>query len=96
MTVAARLDVGGDERVQRGGGGVGQDRQPATAEPLGLFDLDGHTDQGLLAFRSPTPQPRLLAADERLVDLHRAGEPLPARAHQHRAQPVQHRPGGLI
>src|SRR5665647_1392140 len=41
-------------------------------------------------------EPGLRGADEGLIDLHRPGQPLPARAHQHRAQPMQHRPRGLV
>src|SRR5665811_1902108 len=39
---------------------------------------------------------RLAAAEERLIDLNIASEPVPARAHHHRAIAVQHRPCGLI
>ena len=88
----ARLDVAGEEGVQRAGRGVGQDLHPAAPVPPRLPDLDGHADQGLLALGPPAAQPRLLAADEGLIHLDRAGQPVPARAHQHRAQPVQHRP----
>src|ERR1700761_7165779 len=42
--------------------------------------------------RSPAPPP----ADDRLVLLHRPGQPVPARPHQHRPQPVQHRPRGRV
>ena len=41
-------------------------------------------------------KPGLLTADVGLVHLHRPGQPLPARADQHRPQPVQHRPRRLV
>ena len=69
---------------------------PAASETLRLVDLDGHADQGLLALLAAAAQPRLLAADEGLVDLHPAGEPFPTGPDQHRAQPVQHRPRRLV
>ena len=73
-------------RVRKGrssGRGVGQDLHPAAAVPSWLPDLDGHADQQLLALGPASAQPRLLAADEGLIHLDRAGQPVPARAHQH-------------
>ena len=37
-----------------------------------------------------------LAADVGLVDLHDAGQPVASGPDQHRTQPVQHRPRGLV
>src|SRR5205823_3830627 len=75
----ARLDVGGDERVQGHGRGVGENRHPAAAEALRLLDFDSYADQGFLSLGSPAPESWLVATDERLVDLDRASEPLPTR-----------------
>ena len=86
MTVAPGSTCG-DERVQRGGGRVGEDRHPAAPEPLGLVDLNCHSYQRLLALGPSAAQPGLLAADERLVDLDRAGEPLsPGRTSTERSR----------
>jgi hypothetical protein len=74
-----RFNVAGDERVQRGGGPVGDDRHPAPAIPARFLDLDGHADQGFLALSPPARQLRLLTADVGLVHLHGAGQPVPAR-----------------
>jgi len=38
----ARLDVRGNERVQRGGGRIGQDLHPAAPEPTRFGDLNGY------------------------------------------------------
>ena len=77
----ADLDVIGDELMQRLVGGVLDDRHPAPTEAFGGLHFHGHTDQGFLA---PGPaagpaagKPRLLAADEGLVLLYRAGKQLP-------------------
>jgi DNA methylase len=55
-----------------------------------------HGRVNLLASGSPTAQSRLFTADVGLIHLHHPGQPVSARAHQHRAQPVQHRPRGLV
>lgn len=94
--VRPRLDVRGDEGVQRGGGAIAQDRHPGPAVSSRLLDLDCHADQGFLAFGSPAPQPRLLAPDVGFVHLYRPRQPVPPRPHQDRAEPVQHRPRGLV
>ena len=91
-----RFDVAGHERAQRGGGCVGQHGHPAPADALRLADLDRDAGQDLLAGLPSAAQAVLLATDERLVHLHRAGQPVPARPHQRRPQPVQHRPGRLV
>jgi len=93
---AARLDGAGDKRVQRLGRGIGQHLHPAPPDPLGRAHLDRDAGEHLLAPGPPAAQPRLVPADERLVRLHRPGQPVPARAHQHRPQPVQHRPRGRV
>src|SRR6266568_1229585 len=90
------LDVPGDEGVQQGGGAIAQDRHPGPAVSPRFLDLDSDADQGLLALGPPAAQPWFLPADVGLVYLDDPGEPVPPRAHQHRAQPVQHRPGGLL
>lgn len=92
----ARLHMVGDEGVQRQGGRVRHRRHPTPAQPLRLPDLDSDAGQHLLASGPAAPQPGLLTAEEGLVHLHRPGQPLPARTYRHRAQPVQHRPRGLI
>jgi len=84
------------ERVQCGGRRIGQDLHPAPAEPARLRDLNCYTHQGFLASGTSAAQARLLTADVGLVDLDRAGQPVPARAHQHRPQPMQHRPRGRV
>jgi hypothetical protein len=92
----ARLDRAGHERVQRSGRAVGQHRHPAPADPLRLVDLHRDAGEHLLAAGPAAAQPRLVPADERLVHLHDPGQPVPARPHQHRPQPVQHRPRGRV
>ena len=67
-----RLDVRGDEGVQRGTGGICEDRHPAAAVSPGLLQLDCHADQGLLALGPPAAQPRLIPADVGLIHLDRA------------------------
>ncbi len=93
-----RLDVLGDEGVQRGGRPIGQDRHPGSPEPARLLNLNGHAYQRLLALGSSAAQSWLLAADVRLVHLHlhRAGQSVSTGAHQHRAKPMQHRPRGRV
>jgi hypothetical protein len=44
----------------------------------------------------PPRKPGFLAADAGLVHLDRACQPVPARAYQHCAEPVQHRPRGRV
>ena len=92
----ARLNMAGDERVQRGRRPVRQQRHPAPADPLRPFDLHRDAGQDLLAPGPAAAQPRLLPADIGLVHLHPPGQPVPARAHQHRPQAAQHRPRRLV
>ena len=75
---------------------VGQQRHAAPADPFRLFDLYRDAGQDLLAPGPAAAQPRLLAADVGLVHLHRAGQQVTARPHQHRPQAVQHRPRCLV
>lgn len=89
-------DVVAQKRAQRLPGGVGQRDHPAAPEALGLQALDGDAHEHLLALRAPAGQPWFLTADVGLIDLHSSLKPLAARAHEHRAQAVQHRPGGLV
>ena len=53
----ARLDVVGDEGMQRGGGPVSQQRHAAPADPFRLGDLHRDAGQDLLALRPAAPQP---------------------------------------
>lgn len=48
------------------------------------MNLHSDAGQDLLALGPAAAQPLLLTADVGLIDLHRAGQPVPARAHQHR------------
>ena len=93
---AARLDAAGHERAEPGAGRVRQHGHPAPADAFRLADLDRDAGQDLLAGLPPAAQAVLLPADERLVHLHRPGQPAASRPHQRRPQPVQHRPGRLI
>ena len=58
--------------------------------------LHSHAYQRLLAFLAATTQSGFFPADERLVDLDPAGEPLSPRTHQYRTKPLQHRPRRLV
>lgn len=57
-----RLDVLGDKRLERLGGGVLHHRHATAAEPVGLLSLDGDHDQGFLPLLAAAAQARLLAA----------------------------------
>ena len=85
-----------DERAQRGGRRVRDDAHAASAEPFGVLDLHSHYDQRLLALGSPAGQAGFLTTDVGLIHLDGAAQQLPAGAHQHRPQPVQHRPRCLV
>ena len=69
--------------------------QPSTAEAARTVHLhrDGHDR---LRLRLPARHAGLLAADVALVDLDSAGEAVAVGGHHRRAQPMQHRPPGLI
>jgi hypothetical protein len=86
--LGARLDVIGDEGVPGGGGRIRQRGHTYAADPFGFAHLNRDAGQHLLALGAPAAQPRLLTADEGLIDLHDAGQPVPAGTHQHRTQPV--------
>ena len=64
------FDVLGDERMQAGGRGVGEDPHVGAAVTTRFVDLDRHCHQGFLALGSSTSKSGFLAADEDLVDLH--------------------------
>ena len=89
-------DVVGDERVQRAGGAIRDDAHPAPSETLGRLDFHSNGDQRLLALGPAAGQPGLLTADIGLVDLHLPGQQFSTGPDQHRTQPVQHRPRGLV
>lgn len=93
----ARLDVVGEEHAQRIGRGIRKRGHATAAEASGLGALDGDPDEHLLlASRAPAGEPRLLAAEDGLIDLDFARQALAAGPHEHRANPVQHRPRGLV
>ena len=92
----ARLDVLKQKRAQRLGGSVGNRDHPTAPESHGFLALDRHSHHRLVALPASAPRAQLLAADVGLIDLDRAPQPLAAGAHQHRAQPMQHRPGRLV
>lgn len=73
-----------------------RDRGPVRprAAPRQRQHRDAH--QHLLALRAPASERRLLTTEVALIDLHDALEPLAAGTHQHRAQPLQHRPRRVI
>jgi len=91
----AGLDRLADEGHEAGRGAVGDVAQPSTAEAARTVHLhrDGHDR---LRLRLPARHAGLLAADVTLVDLDIAGEAVAVGAHHRRAQPMQHRPRGLI
>ncbi len=92
----ARLHVVQHEFVQRLAGPIGHRRDPTPTQPPGRPDLYGDASQNLLALGAPTCQPRLGAADVGLVHLDRPAQQFTPGTHHHRAQPMQHRPGGLV
>ena len=55
-----------------------------------------NTGQDLLALGAATGKPGLVPTEVGLIDLHHPAEQIPARPHQHRPQPVQHGPHGVI
>jgi len=68
-----------EERVQCGGGRVGQDLRPAAPEPTRLGDLQRAGLPEPFCLRPVRPVGPLLAADVDLFDLDCAGQPDPAR-----------------
>ena len=92
----ARLHVIGDEAMQRAGRCIRQRPHPAPAKSFWVLDFHGNARQHLLPPRTTAPQPRFLSPDVGFIHLHRAGQPVPAGADQHRPQSVQHRPRGLV
>ena len=90
------FDVLGDETLERGRRRVGEHGHAAPPESSGLSALDSHAYQDLLAPLSATTKPGLLATEVGLVDFDGAGEPVAPGTDEHRAEPVQHRPGRLV
>src|SRR5262245_37896494 len=90
------LDVVGDEAVQAVRRTVAYGRDAAATDPPWWTDLDRDGGEDLLASGPAAAQSWLLAADIGLVHLDRASEPVAAWTHQHRADPVQYRPHGLV
>ena len=88
-------DALGHEVAERVGGGVVDDLH-ADAPGAGAADLNGHDDQCLDALLAATPEPRLVAADEALVDLDSPGERLPLGIDHGATQLVEHRPRRLV
>ena len=70
----------------------GRGRDLLDVDPDRTSGGDRHSDQGLLAPGTSAGQPWLVAADEGLIHLDDASQPFAARTHQHRPQPVEHRP----
>ncbi len=90
------FDVLGDEALERGRRRVGEHGHAAPTESSGLSELDGHADQDLLALLPAAAQSGLLATEVGLVDFDGAAEPVAPGTDEHRAEPVQHRPGRLV
>lgn len=87
------FDVLGDETLERGRRRVGEHGHAAPTESS---ELDGHADQDLLALLPAATKLGLLATEVGLVDFDGAGEPVAPGTDEHRAEPVQHRPGRLV
>ena len=94
MTRAAGLDVGVQERGETDRAGVGDDAEPGPTE-ADFVELDSAREQHLPEC-SAARHARLGAAQERLIDLHVATQPVPARPHHHRPVAVQHHPRRLV
>lgn len=90
------FDVLGDQALRRGRRRVGERSHAAPTESSGFSELGGHADQDLLAPLSAATKPGFLATEVGLVDLNSAGEPVAPGRDEHRAEPVQHRPGRLV
>jgi len=86
------LDACRYEGVERCRRSIGEDRYATSAGSLRLLALDCNADQDLLALLAPASQTRLLPAEVGLVHFDGAAQSVPSRTHEHRAQPVQHRP----
>ena len=92
----ARFNVIGHEPVQRRRRSVGERRDPAPAHTFRFPNLDSYTGQDLFARSPAAAQARLHTADVRFIHLHHPAQPVPAWTHQHRTQPMQHRPCRLV
>jgi hypothetical protein len=92
--IGAHDRPGGDaldhEVTERVGAGVVDDLH-ADSPGAGAANLNGHDDQCLDASLAATPEPRLVAADEALVDLDNTGERLPLGIDHGATQFVEHR-----
>src|SRR5450759_3708513 len=75
--------------------GVLDDAQSSAPKTLGAVEFYGCGEQHL-AQRTAPRYAWFRAAQEGLIDLHIAGEPVPSWAHHDRPVAVQHRPGALI
>lgn len=92
----ARFDVIRDEGMERGRRCVRQRCHSAPAVPLRFLDLHRDTGQYLLALRTAAGQSCLVATDVGFINLNDPGKPFTSGAHQHRSQPMQHRPHRLV
>ncbi len=90
------FDVLGDEALERGRRRVGKHGHATPTEPSGLSELNGHADQDLLALLPAAAQSGLLTTEVGFVDFDGAAEPVAPGTDEHRAEPVQHRPGRLV
>lgn len=86
----------GEGLPQGGSGGVGDDLEPAAAEALRARAFHGDCHEGLACCSTAAAFAGLHPTDGGIVDLHIAREHVPARPHHGAAQPVEHRPGGLV
>jgi hypothetical protein len=92
----ARFEVCSDEGVERRTRTVTKDRHAAPPVTLRLLAFDSYSHQDLLALGPPAAQAGLLAAEEGLIHLDGAGEPVPPGSDENRAKPVEHRPRRLV
>jgi len=92
---AAGLDVCEQESLQAVGADVLDDAQANAPKTFGAVDFHSRSEQDL-AQRTASSDARFGSTEERLVDLHIAGEPVPTGAHHDRPVAVQHRPSGLV
>src|SRR5450759_2415329 len=89
--MSGALDVGEQELLQTRGAGVLDDAQSSAPKTLGAVEFYGCGEQHL-AQRTAPRYAWFRAAQEGLIDLHIAGEPVPSWTHHDRPVAVQHRP----
>src|SRR5436305_13771481 len=77
----AGFDVVGDERMQRGSRGIGQNANPNPSVATRLVNLNRNANKGFLTPSPAAGQSGLLAADVGLVDLHGASQAASSGAH---------------